>query len=240
MKDAKGLLETGHTVATDQLTLNDYKTPDMELKNVESANLAQSVTHPDNNDRNFLIVTGEDFRIEFSKHTGFMNMYRVYGEDLINEDSELTPNFWRAPTDNDYGAGLQYKYQAWNTPEMKKTLMTQRLENNQAIVQVAYDMPGVSRKLNLTYVINNMGAVKVTQEIIADKSAKISNMFRFGMQLPMPSNFENIEYYGRGPIENYIDRNNCTDLGIYSQKVADQFYPYIRPQENGNKTDIRW
>lgn len=98
-------------------------------------------------------------------------------------------------------------------------------------MEAAYDMPGVSGKLNLTYVINNAGAVKVTQKLTADKNAKVSNMFRFGMQMPMPRSFETVEYYGRGPVENYIDRNHCTDLGIYRQSVTEQFYPYIRPQE---------
>ena len=92
----------------------------------------------------------------------------------------------------------------------------------------------------MTYRINNAGAVELSQKLIADKDAKMSDMFRFGMQLPMPASFERIEYYGRGPGENYIDRNNCTGLGVYSQTVSEQFYPYIRPQENGNKTDVRW
>ena len=88
--------------------------------------------------------------------------------------------------------------------------------------------------------INNVGAVKVTQKMTVDKGAKVSNMFRFGMQMPMPRSFETVEHYGRGPIENYADRNHCTDLGIYRQSVDEQFYPYIRPQETGTKTDIRW
>ncbi|MDE5838287.1 MAG: beta-galactosidase, partial [Paramuribaculum sp.] len=92
----------------------------------------------------------------------------------------------------------------------------------------------------LTYLINNAGTVKVTETLTADKNAKVSPMFRFGMQLRMPENFDRIRYYGRGPNENYVDRTQAADLGIYSQTVAEQFYPYIRPQENGNKTDIRF
>lgn len=76
--------------------------------------------------------------------------------------------------------------------------------------------------------------------MIADKSARVANLFRFGMQMPMPRSFGTVEYYGRGPVENYIDRNHCADLGIYRQSVSEQFYPYIRSQENGTKTDIRW
>ena len=94
--------------------------------------------------------------------------------------------------------------------------------------------------MNLTYTINNEGAIKVTQKMTADKNAKVSNLFRFGMQLQMPRTFDKVEYYGRGPIENYIDRKSNTDLGIYRQSVAEQFYSYIRPQETGTKSDIRW
>ena len=109
-----------------------------------------------------------------------------------------------------------------------------------AVVTAEYEMKAVSAKLTLTYTINNEGAVKVTQKMTADKGAKVSNLFRFGMQLVMPKSFENISYYGRGPVENYADRKSCTDLGIYNQTVSEQFYAYIRPQENGTKSDIRW
>ena len=98
----------------------------------------------------------------------------------------------------------------------------------------------MAAQLELTYRINNQGAIQVTQQMKADPNAEVSHMFRFGMQMAMPKSFDTIEYYGRGPIENYIDRNNSTDLGIYRQSVDEQFYSYIRPQETGNKTDIRW
>ena len=114
------------------------------------------------------------------------------------------------------------------------------MDNGQAVVEASYDIPAVNGKLALTYVINNRGAIKVTQQMTADKGAKVSDLFRFGMQLQMPRSFETIEYYGRGPVENYADRNHNTFLGRYRQSVASQFYPYVRPQENGNKTDLRW
>ena len=152
----------------------------------------------------------------------------------------LKPNFWRAPTDNDFGAGLQNRFRVWLNPELKLTGLKQHSENGQAIVEATYDIPAVSGKLSLTYVINNQGAIKVTQQLKADKNAKVSDMFRFGMQLQMPRSFETIEYYGRGPVENYADRNHNTFLGVYRQSVESQFYPYVRPQETGNKTDLRW
>lgn len=240
LKNREGLLPAGHVVAKDQLTLNPYKAPSMELANVTLSNVEVVAPEVQDNDAHYLIVSGTDFRMEISRHTGYIVKYELKGKDMLKDSEALTPNFWRAPTDNDFGAGLQYKYRAWKSPEMKLTSFEHREEGKQVVVESAYDMPGVSAKLNLTYIINNVGAVKVTQKLTADKSAKVANLFRFGMQLPMPRDFETIEYYGRGPVENYIDRNHCTDLGIYRQTVAEQFYSYIRPQETGTKTDIRW
>ena len=240
LKNREGLLPAGHVVAKDQLTLNSYKTPSMDLPNCELSNLEVIAPVVQENDANYLIVSGDVFRVEFNKHSGYLTKYEVAGLDMIKDGSALTPNFWRAPTDNDFGANLQRKYVAWKNPEIKLVSFDQRTENKQVIVEAAYEMPGVSAKLNLTYIVNNVGAIKVTQKLTADKNAKVSNMFRFGLQMPMPRSFETIEYYGRGPVENYIDRNHCTDLGIYRQSVSEQFYSYIRPQENGTKTDIRW
>ena len=92
----------------------------------------------------------------------------------------------------------------------------------------------------MTYTINNAGAILVNEKLTADKDANVSPMFRFGMQMPMPLDFDRLEYYGRGPRENYADRHESADLGFFAQTVDEQFYPYIRPQENGNKTDIRY
>lgn len=159
---------------------------------------------------------------------------------MLKEDGKLTPNFWRAPTDNDMGANLQNKYSAWKEPGLKLVSLTNKIENDMATVNAEYTMDAVKAKLYLTYTINNEGAVKVTQKMVADKSAEVSDMFRFGMQMQMPKCLDQINYYGRGPIENYSDRNNVTDLGNYRQTVDEQFYSYIRPQETGTKTDIRW
>ena len=240
MKNREGLLPAGHTIAKDQLTLNAYQAPAMDLKNGVSSNIEVVAPAVHENDRTYLIVSGDAFRMEFNKYTGYLTKYEVNGLDMIKEGEALTPNFWRAPTDNDFGANLQRKYIVWKNPEIKLTSFGQRTENGQVIVEAAYTLPKASAVLNLTYVINNNGAVKVTQKMIADKSARVANLFRFGMQMPMPRSFGTVEYYGRGPVENYIDRNHCADLGIYRQSVSEQFYPYIRPQENGTKTDIRW
>lgn len=239
-KQNEGLLPAGHIVAKEQLTLNPYSAPSMILENSKQSNI--EITSPTvlDNDRKYLIISNDVFNIEFDKQNGYLTKYEVNGLNMLKEGAILKPNFWRAPTDNDFGAKIHQKYIVWKNPEIKLKSFKQYIENKQVFIEAIYDMPDVSSKLSLTYVINNKGAIKVTQKIATDKEAKISNMFRFGMQMQMPRYFETIEYYGRGPMENYSDRNHYTDLGIYRQSVTEQFYPYIRPQENGTKTDIRW
>lgn len=240
LKANEGLLRAGHIIAKEQLTLQPYTAPSMELKNHETNNIETVAPNVQDNDRTYLIVSNDIFRIEFNKKSGYLTKYEVNGLNLLKEGTILKPNFWRAPTDNDFGAKLNHKYIVWKNPEINLTAFKHQVENKQVVIEALYNMPGVSSKLNLTYIINNVGAIKVTQKMTTDKNAKVSNLFRFGMQMQMPRSFETIEFYGRGPIENYIDRNHCTDLGVYRQNVADQFYSYIRPQENGTKSDIRW
>ena len=240
LKNTEGLLPAGHTVAKQQLVVNPYKQPSMELKNQAKSNL--DIVEPTlvENDMRYLIVDGEHFRIEFDKMNGYLSKYQINGLDLMKEGSYLKPNFWRAPTDNDFGARLNWKYAVWKNPTIKLTSLQQRIVNQQAIIEADYELPEVSAKLSLTYTINNEGAIKVTQKMTTDKEAKVANMFRFGMQMQMPRSFDKVEYYGRGPVENYIDRKANADLGIYRQSVAEQFYTYIRPQETGTKSDLRW
>ena len=240
LKAAETLMPAGSTVAYDQLTIRPYTANALELKNQKASNLDIVVPVIKDNDHNYLIVEGENFIIEFNKHNGYLSRYEADGMQLLNPGAQLTPNFWRAPTDNDYGAGLQHRYAVWKNPGLKLTSLKQSIENEQAIVQAEYEMKAVKGKLFLTYVINNEGAVKVTQKMEAGKEEKVSDMFRFGMQMQMPENFNEVEYYGRGPVENYADRNHSTLIGKYRQTVAEQFYPYIRPQETGTKTDLRW
>lgn len=241
-KQREGLIPAGHIVAKDQLVLNAYKAPAMTLQNVTDMNIQTALPRIDDANSQCVMIEGENFNIQFAKADGFMDKYMVDGLDMIKEGAKLTPNFWRAPTDNDFGAGLQQKYAVWKNPEFKLASLKSEMKDGLAVVSAEYEMLSVSAgtKLQLTYEINNRGAVKVNQKLVAEKGAKVSNIFRFGMQMVMPKSFENISYYGRGPVENYIDRKWATELGVYNQTVTDQFYAYIRPQENGNKTDIRW
>lgn len=241
LKKAETLLPAGHIVSRNQMVINPYKTTSLDLANQTGCKICPVQTPiVKDYDINYLIVTNDKFHIEFNKHTGYLDQYIVDGLQLITREGSLTPNFWRAPTDNDYGAQLQTKYSVWKNPEIKLTSLKNQIVNDMVEVKAEYEMKEVSGKLYLTYLINNNGTVKVTQKLEAGNTSDISNMFRFGMQMQMPENFDRIQYYGRGPIENYSDRNNSTLIGKYAQTVAEQFYSYIRPQETGTKTDIRW
>lgn len=239
-KITEHLLPAGHVVARNQIVVRPYEAPEMQIANVAQSNIKVSQPVVNDENSNCLEISGESFNILFNKSNGFMDYYEVNGTAMIKEGAQLTPNFWRAPTDNDYGAGLQKKNAVWRNPEMKLLSLNHDVVDGMVVISAEYEMKSVSAKLNIEYTVNNVGAVKVTQKMISDKSAKVADMFRFGMQLVMPESFEKIIYYGRGPIENYSDRNHSADLGIYNQTVTEQFYPYIRPQENGTKTDIRW
>ena len=240
LKNTETLLPAGFAMAQQQLSVREYKAPENLLTEKKIAHDYTSAPVVEDNDSYYLIVKGENFHIDFERRNGYLSLYEVNGLSILDEGAQLTPNFWRAPTDNDMGAGLQKKYLAWKNPEIKLTSLEHATENGLVVVTAKYDMPTVSAKLTLTYRINKEGAIEVTQSMTTDKNAKVSNMFRFGMRAALNKNLSNIQYYGRGPIENYSDRNNSTNIGKYAQTVDEQFYSYIRPQETGTKTDIRW
>lgn len=240
LKNTETLLPAGFAVAQQQLSVREYKAPENLLTEKKIAHDYTPAPVVEDNDSYYLIVKGENFHIDFERRSGYLSLYDVNGLSILDEGAQLTPNFWRAPTDNDMGAGLQKKYLAWKNPEIKLTSLEHATENSLVVVTAKYDMPTVSAKLTLTYRINKEGAIEVTQSMTTDKNAKVSNMFRFGMRAALNKNLSNIQYYGRGPIENYADRNNSTNIGKYAQTVDEQFYSYIRPQETGTKTDIRW
>lgn len=244
LRKPEGVLPVGHVVAREQIVLNPWKAPEIKIANTTAKNTPTELPAIDNSQRNALIVTGTGFRIEFNKRSGMMNMYDVKGTPMIEPGTELTPRFWRAPTDNDMGAGLQNRYAVWKNPELKLTAFDASI-NAAGLVEVKadYDLTAIKGcKLALTYAINNEGAVIVSETMNTDgvaEASKVPDLFRYGMYMTMPGEFNVIDYYGRGPIENYQDRNHSTFLGHYRQNVEDQFYPYIRPQETGNKTDVR-
>ncbi len=239
LKNATKLLPAGYEVAHKQMAITKYDFAKLSLSQPVGNTV---VTEPviKDNDWRFLQILGGNYKIEFNKHEGWLVSYCVNGVNYMTEDAKLTPNFWRAPTDNDFGAQLQNKYSAWRNPRMKLDSLKYEVKDNIAFVSALYTIQQVSAKLQMNYEIDFAGNIIVSQKLIASPTEKVSEMFRFGMQMQMPENFSIVEYYGRGPYENYSDRNNSANIGAYKQTVSEQFYPYIRPQENGLKTDVRY
>ena len=156
------------------------------------------------NDRRYLILTGENFRLEFNKADGFISLYESCGRSLLEEGTMLRPNFWRAGTDNDYGANLQNKYRIWKNPSFKLESLKHEIKEGMAYVTAEYTVPEVGASLVMEYAVNNMGAVKVTQRMKADEGKDIPDMFRFGLRMEMPESYNMVEYYGKGPFENTL------------------------------------
>lgn len=153
------------------------------------------------------------------------------------------PFFWRAPTDNDFGSGMQVKLGIWRTAHADRTVkkITVGEKNTEGLpIKVEYDLVGINVPYTVDYLIQNDGAVRVTASI--DMTGRnLPEMPRFGMRMELSGNYDNLSYYGRGPWENYSDKNTAAFVGLYTDKVRNQFTSnYIRPQENGYKTDVRW
>ena len=227
LKDAEPLMEKGQVVARQQFVLNPYQFPEIKA---EIAEVQKEETE------SYVKLDAGGTTLTIGKRNGWIDYLDVDGEPMLVDRESITPEFWRAPTDNDYGAGLQRRFAVWKNPQMR----LKQLDVDGNRVEATYEMPDVKATLKMTYTLTAEGEVMVREQLQADKEAKISPMFRYGMQLQMPKRFDEIKYYGRGPVENYIDRNSSEFIGLYNNKVADEYYSYVRPQESGNHTDIRW
>jgi len=227
-KNGEPLVKKGQVMARQQFALNDYKFP--ELKAAEATNVAKEET----NTYIKLLAGGTDFSV--GKHTGLIDYLNIGGKRMLQFRESITPEFWRAPTDNDFGASMPRQFRTWKNPQMRVKSVT---ANGNSVVAI-FDMPDQKAQLTMTYTLTDDGQVIIREQLSTDKEAKVSNLFRYGMQLQMPRQFDRIEYYGRGPVENYIDRNSSEFIGVYGNKVIDEYFEYVRPQESGNHTDVRW
>ena len=241
LKKTEQLLPAGHVTAYEQLSLASYQFPELKMENRKVNNKAMVEPVLVTGDAKKVVVKGENFLMDFTRKTGLLSYYEVGGKQLLVRGTQLAPNFWRAGTDNDYGAGLHRKFSAWRNPQMRLEAFSAEMVDGLAVVKAEYGMFADKKtKLHLTYVINNIGEIRVTQKLVASPDVNLPDMFRFGMQMQMPKEYAVVEFYGDGPFENYADRNSASVLGLYRQTVQEQFYSYIRPQENGNKTQVRW
>ena len=243
LKRAEPALPAGFRIARAQLAIADWKFEPLTPANRAGDRFTQPVVTLSDADRNYLRISSSEFSIDFRRRDGLMTRYEVGGVPYLLPGAVLRPNFWRAPTDNDFGAGLHRKYAAIRNPELRLTALDYEMKEGIACVRAVYDFPAYAATLTLDYAINNVGEITVEQSVavkgeVSDKS--LPRLFRFGMLMAMPEDFDRIDYYGRGPVENYADRKSSAFLGVYGQTVDEQPYPYIRPQETGTKSDLRW
>ena len=225
------LLSKGFVVAHQQFVLSDYAFP--ALNATVNSDKVTAVDHA-----KYVVLSANGVDATISKTTGLVTYLDVDGKPLFEEGYTLRPDFWRPATDNDFGAETQKKLSAWYNPSMELKSFKQ-LSNNttEAVLFIA----ATEATITLTYTLNNDGELCVEQDMKVNPDAATKPMLmRYGMELQLSKEFKEVEFYGKGPNENYIDRNSADNIGLYKQSIAEQYYPYIRPQESGNKTQVRY
>lgn len=230
-RKAEGLVDAGQEVAHQQIALREhYETPAVTRNGEVKFRLDSS---------NDLCVNAEGCTVVFGRD-GFIREISRGGRNLLKEGESIRPSFWRAPTDNDFGASLQTKFEAWHNPDIRLVSISSEVRRGVACIFAEYRITHCGAALKMTYSINGAGRIQIDEELVPGTETGMAPLFRFGLRVPLPKEVENLEYYGRGPWENYRDRCGSAALAVYRQTVSDQFYRYIRPQETGNKCDIRW
>lgn len=242
------LVEKGQVIARQQFVINEYQFDKVDTPIATTSTkisgkkgILQSTSNIEVEETNsYVKVSAKRMSVTIGKKTGLIDYLDVDGEPILKFRESMKPEFWRAPTDNDYGASLQKELKVWKNPVMNLKSFDKSEMKDSVVLTATFEMPEVKAELVLRYRINAVGEVSVTEKMTTDKAAKIADLFRYGMVLDLPASFSKLEYYGRGPGENYIDRHSSTFIGKYESDVKDEYYPYIRPQESGNHTDIRY
>ncbi|CAN5782710.1 glycoside hydrolase family 2 TIM barrel-domain containing protein [soil metagenome] len=231
-KNATELVPAGHEIAREQFKAGgDYFAHSNKAENkLEVTKTADRLS----------FVSGA-VNGEFDLKQGRINRYTLHNENMIGQFPE--PYFWRAPTDNDFGNNMPASLGIWRTAHVNRAVkkVTEGEQTNDGIaITVHYDLTGINVPYTIEYFIQNDGSIRVTPSI--DMTGReLPELPRFGMRMILGPQFSNLNYYGRGPLENYSDRNTASFIGLYSDDVKNQFtWNYIRPQESGYKTDTRW
>ncbi len=191
-------------------------------------------------DSQAVTVEGKDFSLRFDKRTGSMESYLYRGTELLAEGP--LPNFWRAPTDNDFGNGMERRCAVWkqaSSDRKVERLTVEELGPSVIKLTVLFELPDVQSSHQTTYTVLGSGDVIVENSLKVGQT-ELPELPRFGMRLRLPDAFERVEWYGRGPHENYCDRYTSAFVGHYKSTVREQYVPYISPQENGTRMDVRW
>ena len=231
--DNMPLLEKGYEVAWDQFRLPAYKNvkplvvtalDKLQVKDGDSA----------------INITGKNFNYSFNRKNGTLESMKFKGTELIR--TPLQPNFWRAPNDNDMGNGMQKRCRVWKTASAERKLDGLEVvssDDHQVILRASYSIPAGNSSWVTTYRVLGSGDVIVNNSFSAGVS-DLPEIPRIGMQMTLPVNFDRFQWFGRGPQGNYWDRKTGYPVDYYKGSVMEQYYPYVRPQEFGNKTDVRW
>jgi beta-galactosidase len=233
-KNAWGVLPKGFEVAHEQIKLNSkYIVETIASNNGEDLKLKKS--------DDFIIVSNKIVKVVFSKKEGRLISYIFKGKELLKDGKGPKPNFWRAITDNDAGSRMYSRNIEWKKASLFSkviSLSANIIEKNLVELKVIYDLPGVETQFYSDYKINGNGIVHI--ENLLEKTNYKADIPRIGMRMQLPKKYNNMTYFGRGPWENYQDRNVAAFVDLYESNVKDQYYPYVRPQENGYKTAVRW
>jgi len=232
-KQAMSLVPAGYTLATEQWRLPQY---DGSIA-VESEDLP-TLDVREKGDQ--LVVQGPDFKVVFDTKNGAMTSYQHHGTELIAEP--LKPNFWRAPTDNDWGNNMPNRLDVWRQASKEQKLESfevEKVKSSEAKITATHFFPAVEVTYTVVYQVLGSGDVVVSNEFIP-KEQELPELPRIGLQMQLPGEFEEVEWFGRGPFENYWDRKTAAQVGRYESTVTEQFVPYASPQGNANKEDVRW
>jgi len=241
MPAPQGLLPAGHELAFEQFTLPVKLVPTMPGTNNPESSVASALVMKQTKESNTEVTfDNKQSKVTFNKKSGWLSQYQYQGSDLLI--SALKANFWRAPTDNDLGNGMQNWASLWQTASDKLQLtefvikkVTQGFK-----VSTTYNPTGFTGSYQVDYLITNTGKVSVSSHLTIKAGQKLPNLPRLGMQLTMPGEFKQLSWFGRGPHESYADRKTSATISLYKSLVEDQIHHYSRPQENANKTDVRW
>ena len=235
LRKGKPLMDKGQTVAYAQLSLGGQYTAPAACGKPAKAK-AES--------KNGVTLTAGQAKVEIDPATGLISLYAFGTDTLIARGATVKPNFWRAPTDNDMGAGLHKLLKAWRDTPLELTGLTSSANRKAgtASAKAQYRLAAIGASLSLTYTLDSRdGSLSIEQTLTPDDgSAAPATMFRYGLAIQLPKTMDISTFYGRGPVENYVDRRKCMRLGTYRLTAAEQFFPYIRPQETGTKSEIRW
>lgn len=239
LKQATPWADKGYEVAKEQIRLN-LPTHIHTIGDVlsQTGNLTVSDNKTD------LTIKGPDFSVSFNKKQGSLVSYIKKKRAMFTDP--LLPNFWRVPTDNDEGGGNNSFASRWREAGLDRYT----IENNK--FTVINQQPNEVKISVVNKLIFKTGSILQTTEytVMSDGSIRVDNNFQVDEQLPplarvgmttsLPKDFNNLEWYGRGSFESYEDRKDAAFVGLWKGKVEDQYFDYVMPQENGNKTDTRW